>query len=119
MERATKRLVAEYRQLCKNPPEGVTAGPVSASNLLQWHAVIVGPDDTPYEGGCFNALLTFPANYPFNPPSMQFISNVWHPNIYKDRESVYINSSCPCKFVYSCARRLKLLLISFVVLLLT
>ena len=44
----------------------------------------MGPDDTPFEGGCFRAVLDFPRDYPLNPPKMRFTSNMWHPNIYPD-----------------------------------
>ena len=36
------------------------------------------------EGGFFNAILTFPPDYPQSPPSCRFTSQVWHPNVYKD-----------------------------------
>ena len=34
----------------------------------RWEAIIAGPDGTPYEGGVFAATLTFPTDYPLNPP---------------------------------------------------
>jgi len=43
-----------------------------------------GPDGTPYEDGVFCATLTFPKDYPLNPPSMRFTSEVYHPNVYPD-----------------------------------
>ena len=27
--------------------------------------------------------MTFPKDYPNNPPKMKFISEIWHPNVYK------------------------------------
>ena len=79
-----KRLFLEYKELTQNPPEGVIAGPVSESDLYQWETLLLGPDDTPFEGGCFRATLSFPSNYPLNPPKMKFTSEMWHPNIYPD-----------------------------------
>jgi ubiquitin-protein ligase len=35
-----------------------------------------------YEGGLFRALLTFPRDYPLQPPKMTFKTEVWHPNVY-------------------------------------
>ena len=32
------------------------------------------------EGGFFNALLTFPTDYPQSPPTCRFTSDMWHPN---------------------------------------
>jgi ubiquitin-protein ligase len=32
------------------------------------------------DGGLFKAKLSFPPDYPFMPPTMRFISEMWHPN---------------------------------------
>ncbi|KAL5350524.1 hypothetical protein V496_06044 [Pseudogymnoascus sp. VKM F-4515 (FW-2607)] len=79
---AHRRLLQEYRALTNNPPEGITAGPVSEDDLLYWEALIQGPEGTPFEGGVFPAELKFPKDYPLAPPSMKFIGEVWHPNVY-------------------------------------
>jgi len=51
-----------------------------------WEALIVGPPDTPYANGCFLAKLKFPHDYPFAPPKMTFLSEMWHPNVYANGE---------------------------------
>jgi ubiquitin-conjugating enzyme E2 G2 len=68
--------------LTNDPPEGVAAGPVNDDDFFVWEALIVGPQDTPYESGCFLARLKFPPDYPFAPPKMTFLSEMWHPNVY-------------------------------------
>lgn len=83
---ALKRLMQEYKELILNPPEGFTAGPISEDNFFEWEAEISGPPDTAYEGGVFTARLTFPRDYPLNPPKMVFTSEMWHPNVYKNGE---------------------------------
>lgn len=40
-----------------------------------FHVVIVCSD-----GGYFNAIMLFPPTYPLSPPSVRFISEMWHPN---------------------------------------
>jgi ubiquitin-conjugating enzyme E2 G2 len=78
---ANRRLLQEYRALTNNPPEGITAGPVSEDDLLYWEAWIQGPEGTPFEGGVFPAELRFPKDYPLAPPTMKFVGGeVWHPN---------------------------------------
>jgi hypothetical protein len=32
------------------------------------------------DGGYFNAIMSFPQNYPNSPPSVRFTSEMWHPN---------------------------------------
>ncbi|KGG50245.1 hypothetical protein DI09_7p240 [Mitosporidium daphniae] len=85
---AVKRLMAEYKELTRNPPDGITAGPVSDDNMLVWEALISGPPDTSFEGGLFPAILTFPKDYPLSPPTMKFTCKLFHPNsmhnVYED-----------------------------------
>ncbi|KAM0786371.1 Ubiquitin-conjugating enzyme E2 7 [Microbotryomycetes sp. NB124-2] len=45
-----------------------------------------GPDDTPFEGGVFEAELSFPRDYPLSPPKMKFNPPLFHPNIYASGE---------------------------------
>lgn len=83
---AYKRLMQEYKELTVNPPEGITAGPISEENFFEWEALISGPPGTAYEGGLFPATLKFPRDYPLNPPKMTFTCEMWHPNIYTNGE---------------------------------
>ena len=45
---------------------------------------VSGPQNTVFEDGVFIARLTFPQDYPLNPPKMKFLSKIFHPNIYPD-----------------------------------
>ncbi|KAH3757074.1 ubiquitin-conjugating enzyme [Pelomyxa schiedti] len=75
-------LAKQLRELLKHPVEGFSAGLVDDSNVFEWQVMIIGPPDTIYEGGFFHARLTFPPDYPLNPPKMKFITEIWHPNVY-------------------------------------
>ena len=77
---ASKRLFQEYKHLTQDPPDGITAGPVSEDDLFLWEALIQGPEGTPYEGGIFPAEIKFPKDYPLMPPVMKFTTDIWHPN---------------------------------------
>jgi len=37
---ALKRLMAEYKQLTINAPDGILAGPVNEDNFFEWEALI-------------------------------------------------------------------------------
>jgi ubiquitin-protein ligase len=64
----------------KNPVEGFSAGLVDDSNVFEWQVTIMGPPDTYYEGGFFNAIMKFSEDYPNKPPECRFTSEMWHPN---------------------------------------
>ena len=74
----------EQKDLAKNPIDLVSVGLVDDSNLYEWEILIMGPDGTLYEGGFFKAKLTFPPDFPNMPPTMTFLSEMWHPNVYED-----------------------------------
>lgn len=66
---ATARLKQDYLRLKKDPVPYVLAEPVP-SNILEWHYVVNGPENTPYEGGFYHGKLVFPREFPFKPPSI-------------------------------------------------
>ena len=43
-----------------NAPNYCSAGPIDTKNMFEWRAEIVGPENSPYEGGVFELLITFP-----------------------------------------------------------
>ena len=77
----TKRLQKEIIELQKDPPVQCTAGPIDSDDLLRWRAMIVGPPDSPYEGGYFHMDIHFPSGYPFVAPRISFRTRIFHPNI--------------------------------------
>jgi len=81
---ALRRLMAEYKQLTLNSPDGILAGPVDEENFFEWEALITGPEGTCWDGGVFPAKLIFPADYPLSPPKMKFSCDMFHPNVYAD-----------------------------------
>lgn len=50
------------------------------------NAVIIGPADTPFEDGTFRLVMHFEEQYPNKPPSVKFISEMFHPNVYATGE---------------------------------
>ncbi|GKT32330.1 ubiquitin-conjugating enzyme E2 G1 [Aduncisulcus paluster] len=83
-KKAILLLGQQLRDFQRDPISGISVGLIDESDIFKWQVVIMGPTDTPYEGGIFKATLHFPEDYPNNPPKMRFITKIFHPNIYKD-----------------------------------
>lgn len=75
-----KRLQKEFDMFKKDSPENCSAG-IKDDNYFEWEATIIGPKDTPYEGGVFQLAIHIPSDYPFKPPQCQFRTKIYHPNI--------------------------------------
>ncbi|KAJ0981010.1 hypothetical protein J5N97_009265 [Dioscorea zingiberensis] len=43
------------------------------SNLLEWHYVLEGSENTPFAGGYNYGTLIFPTEFPFKPPSIRMV----------------------------------------------
>jgi ubiquitin-conjugating enzyme E2 D/E len=77
---ALRRLQTELKEIIQDPPSNCSAG-LAKEDIYNWHATIIGPEGTPYQGGLFNLNIFFPNDYPFKPPKVTFITKIYHPNI--------------------------------------
>ncbi|KAF7249230.1 Ubiquitin-conjugating enzyme E2 B [Varanus komodoensis] len=104
---ARRRLMRDFKRLQEDPPVGVSGAP-SENNIMQWNAVIFGPEGTPFEDGStpkpagslstdehqlgvlgeelctFKLVIEFSEEYPNKPPTVRFLSKMFHPNVYAD-----------------------------------
>lgn len=82
------RLLSDVKYVFKNP---LTDNGIyychDEEDIMKGYAMIVGPDATPYFGGYYFFELTFPTDYPFSPPKVNYMTNDGHtrfnPNLYK------------------------------------
>ena len=105
---AVRALALEYKSIQEEPVEGFRVKLINDDVLFEWEVAIFGPPETLYRGGYFKvnlcyfteysywtvelthfvsvslkAQMKFPPDYPYSPPSMRFLTKVWHPNVYE------------------------------------
>jgi len=80
----TRLLQNTFKRIQTNPVEGFCVELPDESNFFEWKIYLEGPSGTPFASGIFQLLMTFPQDYPMAPPTLRFISDFWHPNVYKD-----------------------------------
>ena len=81
--RARRRLMDDYKMIMRDKNFLITAEP-DENNILLWYAIILGPDETIWEGGVFKLKIEFTEEYPSKPPNVMFYTKMFHPNIYND-----------------------------------
>ncbi|KAH8274848.1 hypothetical protein KR026_010527 [Drosophila bipectinata] len=77
---STGRIQNELANFMRDPPDGCRVDVVN-DNIFHWRATIMGPPETPYEGGQFVLNIIFPMQYPFQAPHVTFSSRIYHCNI--------------------------------------
>ncbi|XP_076334733.1 ubiquitin-conjugating enzyme E2 R1-like isoform X1 [Tachypleus tridentatus] len=81
---ALRALALEFKSVQEEPVEGFRVKLINEDNLFEWEVAIFGPPNTLYEGGYFKAHIKFPPDYPYSPPTIRFLTKVWHPNVYEN-----------------------------------
>uniref|UniRef100_A0A8C0YGL8 E2 ubiquitin-conjugating enzyme n=1 Tax=Cyprinus carpio carpio TaxID=630221 RepID=A0A8C0YGL8_CYPCA len=73
---ARRRLMRDFKRLQEDPPAGVSGAP-SENNIMVWNAPV-------FVIGTFKLTVEFTEEYPNKPPTVRFISKMFHPNVYAD-----------------------------------
>lgn len=80
-----RRLNQELKQFVSQSEALKATGGPKDDDLCKWQILIEAPEDSVYAGGKFSVEFEFPSQYPFKPPTLKFLTRIYHPNI--DRET--------------------------------
>lgn len=81
--KSAKVIHRNYEMFMNEPVDGVSIG-INDDNIYKWDVTLMGPKDSPYEGGIFKCKMEFPDNFPLYPPKFIFDTKIYHPNVYDD-----------------------------------
>jgi ubiquitin-conjugating enzyme E2 D/E len=76
----SKRVLREFKVI-EDASESYNATIIN-DDIFHWQASIIGPDDSPYEGGIFRLDIRIPPDFPLKPPRIRFKTKIYHPNIH-------------------------------------
>ncbi|KAH3906191.1 hypothetical protein HBI56_197730 [Parastagonospora nodorum] len=81
--KSLRRLAADHGSLhtAALPPNYLFAPSYDSSELTSLDILLAGPVGTPYQNGVWRLHLDIPPTYPTAPPTAQFRTRLWHPNI--------------------------------------
>jgi ubiquitin-protein ligase len=81
---ARTRLLRDAREIAAALSSGelltISAEP-SEADIFHWRVTFTSPEG-PYHGVIFHAQITFPQDFPCNPPVVQLCSDLPHPNVF-------------------------------------
>uniref|UniRef100_A0AC11D8D8 Uncharacterized protein n=1 Tax=Ovis aries TaxID=9940 RepID=A0AC11D8D8_SHEEP len=80
---ASKRVAKELEDLQKQLPKYLRHLCSEEDNVLVWHALLL-PERPPYNLKAFRLCISFPREYPFQPPTVKFTTRIYHPNVDRD-----------------------------------
>ncbi len=82
--RSWKRVQNDVNQVLSNSTDGIQGELEFENDFSTLLFVIDGPADSIFKGGKYRMRMRIPSNYPMKPPSCQFLTEMWHPNVYRD-----------------------------------
>ena len=83
-----QRIKKDITEIYSEPPPFICVVP-DQLNITKIHALVIGPADTPYEGGFFHFFIRCPPDYPIRPPKVRLITTGggtvrFNPNLYRN-----------------------------------
>ena len=80
MQRELERLLDSIRNR-ETDLFTLTEVTVSPDDLRLWKVTINGPKESVYQDKHFIIRVSFSDEYPFEPPILQFVTKIYHPNV--------------------------------------
>uniref|UniRef100_A0A7S2UYB8 UBC core domain-containing protein n=1 Tax=Fibrocapsa japonica TaxID=94617 RepID=A0A7S2UYB8_9STRA len=87
---SSKRLRKEIQNLKKSPDSDIFLIP-DPNNIRSIQGFIRGPPSTPFENGIYELQIDISQNYPMVPPSMKFVTKIFHPNVHFDTGEICLD----------------------------
>lgn len=56
--------------------------PDGSIDMMKWECGIPGKADSPWAGGIYKLIMTFPDDFPSRPPACKFDPPLYHPNVF-------------------------------------
>ncbi|KAG5546126.1 hypothetical protein RHGRI_018341 [Rhododendron griersonianum] len=82
-----RRIIKETQRLLSEPAPGISASP-SEENMRYFNVMILGPSQSPYEGGVFKLELFLPEEYPMAAPKIRLLSMPSGNNIMQEMQCI-------------------------------
>jgi len=70
---SVKRVLQEMKEMERETSPEYSACAME-DNIFEWHFTIRGPVGTPFEGGIYHGRILLPAEYPFKPPNIVWLT---------------------------------------------
>lgn len=88
VKKGFKRIILDIKDIIEEPIDNIFYFP-DEEDITNGYALIIGPEDTPYQYGYyFFKIKFFEDTYPFSPPKVTFLTNNgitrFNPNLYKN-----------------------------------
>eukprot|EP00741_Cyanophora_paradoxa_P021375 tig00021350_g20634.t1 len=82
----SKRLIHELQHVQREGWVSIKPGhgDEGVGSLRELVATLQGPALSPFVDGVFKLRICVPEDYPESPPTLQFVTPIWHPNITRE-----------------------------------
>ncbi|KAL4472088.1 hypothetical protein ABPG72_001086 [Tetrahymena utriculariae] len=76
-----KRLLKELEFFPQQPETYKVKVFPEQDDITNWKVLMIGPEGSSYHQGVYMLYVSFPQSYPFKPPSVKFITPIYHCNV--------------------------------------